>query len=212
MATQHIDTQARLTTLIVCFNITVDTLEILANGLQAVFLEAIANTARSLLKNIETVRQNKRTCLELMEQTHELLNAIILLHIKSETGGILPPSVLNHIGRFTEQVLVKESTFELTTGHRTLHKIHTFVESQQTSSKIKQFFHQGEMNTLLKDCKNGLTQGLEFLQFRNTNIMTDVSKMLAEAKQRHQESIYDDQGLFSIPRQFQINLNAAIRA
>jgi hypothetical protein len=37
-----------------------------------------------------------------MEQTHELLNAIIILHIKSETGGVLLPSVLNHIGKFTE--------------------------------------------------------------------------------------------------------------
>jgi hypothetical protein len=31
----------------------VDTLEILSNGLQAAFLAAIANTTRSLLKNIE---------------------------------------------------------------------------------------------------------------------------------------------------------------
>ncbi|KAF7359605.1 hypothetical protein MVEN_00684300 [Mycena venus] len=85
-------------------------------------------------QNIETAKRNKRTY----------------------TGGILPPSVLNHIGKFTE----------------TLHKIHTFVESQQGGSKVKQFFHQGEMNTLLKDCKNGLTQGLEFFQLKNTGIIT----------------------------------------
>jgi hypothetical protein len=48
-----------------------------------------------------------------MEQTHELLSAIISLHIKSETGGVLPPSVLNHIGKFKEQVLVKDSKFKL---------------------------------------------------------------------------------------------------
>jgi hypothetical protein len=36
-----------------CFAITVDTLELLANGLNAAFLEAIANTTQSLLKNIE---------------------------------------------------------------------------------------------------------------------------------------------------------------
>jgi hypothetical protein len=53
MPTKHTDTQVRLNTLITCFAITVDTLEVLANGLNAAFLEAIANTTRSLLKNIE---------------------------------------------------------------------------------------------------------------------------------------------------------------
>ncbi|KAJ6574506.1 hypothetical protein B0H19DRAFT_1063459 [Mycena capillaripes] len=173
MPTQPTDTQVRLNTLTTCFTITVETLEILANSLQAAFMVAITNTTRSLLKNIETVRRNKRTCVELMEQTHELLNAIIMLHIKSETGGVLPPSVLNHIGNFTE----------------TLHKIHTFVESQQTASKVKQLFRQGDMSTLLKDCRNGLTQGLDFFLLKNTSIMSNVSKMQAEAKQRHQEVI-----------------------
>jgi chaperonin GroEL (HSP60 family) len=53
MPTLHTDTQVRLKALITCFGITVDTLEILANSLKAGFLEAIANTTQSLLKNIE---------------------------------------------------------------------------------------------------------------------------------------------------------------
>jgi hypothetical protein len=53
MPTQHTDTQVRLNTLITCFAMTVDTLEVLANSLKAGFLEAIANTTQSLLKNIE---------------------------------------------------------------------------------------------------------------------------------------------------------------
>ncbi|KAJ7310791.1 hypothetical protein DFH08DRAFT_756995, partial [Mycena albidolilacea] len=127
--------------------------------------------AQSLLKNIETVKKNKRTCIELMEQTHELLNAIIILHINSDTGGILLPSTLNHIGKFTE----------------TLQKIHSFVEAHQSSSKVKQFFRQGEISTLLKGCKNGLKQGLDFFWLKNTGIMSNISKMQAVAKQRHQE-------------------------
>jgi hypothetical protein len=89
---------------------------------------------------------------------------------------------------------------------RTLRKIHTFIESQQNGSKVKQFFRQGEMNTLLKDCKNGLTQGLDFFRvsfshrlynnslciilstkLKNMGIIADVSKMQEEAEQRHQE-------------------------
>jgi hypothetical protein len=47
------DTQIQLNTLVMCFTIMVETLEILANTLQTTFLEAITNTTRSLLKNIE---------------------------------------------------------------------------------------------------------------------------------------------------------------
>ncbi|KAF7359950.1 hypothetical protein MVEN_00721800 [Mycena venus] len=196
MPTQPTDTQVRLNTLTACFTIMVDSLEVLANTLNAAFLEAIANTTRSLLKNIETVKKNKRTSIELMEQTHELLNAIIILHVESDTSGVLPPSVLNHVGKFTEQVLMEDSKFKLTTGSRTLQKIHTFVESQQSGSKVKQFLRQGEMNTLLKDCKNGLTQGFDFFKLKNTGIMADVSKMQAEAEQRHQEVLSMINGLF----------------
>jgi hypothetical protein len=55
----------------------------------------------------------------------------------------------------------------LTTVIRTLHKIHTFVEAQQNSSKLKIFFRQSEMGTLLKDCKAGLQQGFENFQVRH---------------------------------------------
>jgi hypothetical protein len=53
------------------------------------------------------------------------------------------------------------------TAIRILYKIHTFVEAQQKSSKVKKFLRQGEMSTLLKDCKAGLQQGLEIFQVRH---------------------------------------------
>jgi hypothetical protein len=102
-----------------------------------------------------------------MEQTYELLNAILIVHIKSDTGGELPPSVLTHIGNFTEYVAClgkQKLCLVLTTAIRTLHKIHTFVEAQQNGSRVKKFFRQGEMSTLLSDCKAGLQQGFEFFQ------------------------------------------------
>jgi hypothetical protein len=50
------------------------------------------------------VKQNKDDCAQLLEQTHELLNAIIIVHLKSDTGAELPPSVLAHIGKFTQYI------------------------------------------------------------------------------------------------------------
>jgi hypothetical protein len=37
-----------------------------------------------------------------MEKTHNLLNAILIAYIKSDTGADLPPLMLKHIGKFTE--------------------------------------------------------------------------------------------------------------
>jgi hypothetical protein len=52
----------------------------------------------------------------------------------------------------------------VTTCFRTLHKIHTFIETQQKGSKVKILFRQGELNALLKDCKAGLEQGFNFFE------------------------------------------------
>ncbi|KAJ7749397.1 hypothetical protein B0H16DRAFT_873419 [Mycena metata] len=57
---------------------------------------------------------------------------------------------------------------------RTLHKIHTFIEAQQNGSKVKKFFRQGELSGLLKDCKAGLQQGLEFFQVRAVHTKVDL--------------------------------------
>ncbi|KAJ7318398.1 hypothetical protein DFH08DRAFT_820000 [Mycena albidolilacea] len=77
MPTRSSRTQVRLSMLTTCFAITVDTMEILADSLNATFLMAIVHTTRSLLKNIEA-------------------------SWFSDTGGVLPPTELNQIGNFIE--------------------------------------------------------------------------------------------------------------
>jgi hypothetical protein len=93
-----------------------------------------------------------------------MLNAIIMVHINSETGTELDPNALNQIGEFTRSFYCIEALVMLNRLPRTLHKIHAFVEGQQNTSKIKRFFRHSEMSTLLKDCKAGLHQGLGFFQ------------------------------------------------
>ncbi|KAJ7806667.1 P-loop containing nucleoside triphosphate hydrolase protein [Mycena leptocephala] len=131
-------------------------------------MEDLPTRSKELKK---TVKQNKDDRSLLMEQAHELLNAVISVHISSDTGAELPPSVLNQIGKFTE----------------TLHKIHTFVEAQQKASKVKSFFCHGEMSGLLKECKAGLQQGLDFFQIKTLDLMKDVIKMQEDANNRHKE-------------------------
>ncbi|KAJ7697301.1 P-loop containing nucleoside triphosphate hydrolase protein [Mycena metata] len=161
-------TEVRLNNISKCVAITVNTLDVLVNTLNIRGLEAISNTTQSLLELVKSVKQNKGDCAELMEHTHELLNAIIMVYIKSDTGAELPPSTLNQIVKFTE----------------TLHKIHTFVEAQQGGSKIKKLFRHGELAALLKDCKAGLQQGFNFFNIKTVN---DVREMQDQAQLKHQE-------------------------
>ncbi|KAJ7892451.1 hypothetical protein B0H13DRAFT_1886794 [Mycena leptocephala] len=171
MPLQSTETQVRLNSIVTCLTGVVKTLEILADSVRAPFLEPISNTSRSLLTVVQTVRKNKSDCTHLMEQTCKLLYAVVSLHLKSETGPELSPSQLNHLGKFTE----------------TLHKIHTFVEAQQDKSRLRRFFHQAEMNTVLKDCNVGLQQALDAFKIQDTNLLKDVADMQKYAQERHQE-------------------------
>ncbi|KAJ7821123.1 hypothetical protein B0H14DRAFT_1337019 [Mycena olivaceomarginata] len=170
MPSQPTASQVRLNNITTCLMMTINALELLANNFDTPFLQAILNTTQSLLDHIQAVKQNKDSCVQLMEQTYTLINAIIVVH-GSATSGVLPPTILENIGKFTE----------------TLHKIHTFVEAQRTGNKIKKFFRQGELSMLFRDCQSGLKQGLNFFQIGGANIMTDLSKMRQEAEQRNQE-------------------------
>ncbi|KAJ7495201.1 hypothetical protein FB451DRAFT_363826 [Mycena latifolia] len=107
----------------------------------------------------------------MLEQVHELLYAIIWVHVKSDTGGELSPSILDNLGKFTE----------------TLHKIHTFIEAEQEKSKIKHFFRQGEMKALLKACHAGLGQALEVFKIQSTRVLSDMVKMQEHAQKTHME-------------------------
>jgi hypothetical protein len=56
--------------------------------------------------------------------------------------------------------------------------IQAFVESGHDGNRIKRFFRQGEINTLLKNCRTGLHQAQEV--FKVGNIMT--FRMIAVSK------------------------------
>ncbi|KAJ7020335.1 hypothetical protein C8F04DRAFT_1242049 [Mycena alexandri] len=177
-------TETRLKTISIRVAITAATLGVFVNTLKISALGAILNTTESLLRILEAIKPDNNNCAELMEHVNKLLNAIVGVYIKSDTGTELPLSIVNQITK-------------------TLHKIHTFVEAQQSGSKIKKFFRQGELNALLKDCKAGLQEGSAFFQagpsiptgcqltmvkVRTTiDVLADVREMQDQAHLRHQE-------------------------
>ncbi|KAJ7775789.1 hypothetical protein B0H14DRAFT_3588195 [Mycena olivaceomarginata] len=163
--------QNKLENVVTGLTMATGTLEIIADTMQTPFLGAIINTTQAVLENIQTVRKYKDDCVELLEQIHKLLNAIIILYIKSDAEGEMPPDVLHHVGKFTE----------------ILHRVYTFIEAQQKGNKLKSFFHQGELNTLLKDCQTGLQQSFDFFQIEGHRALTDITEIRKDAQKRHQE-------------------------
>ncbi|KAJ7154909.1 hypothetical protein C8R43DRAFT_1186258 [Mycena crocata] len=164
-------TQIRANNILASLSIAVNTLELLCDSFNTPFLDAILRTTQSLVKYVPTVQQNKTDCVQMMEQVHELLYAIIGLHITSETGGELSPATLSNVGKFAE----------------TLHKIHTFVEAQQGKSKMRQCLYHGQIGRLLKDCNAGLQQGLNAFSVQGVDILKHTANMKFHAERKHQE-------------------------
>ncbi|KAF8208996.1 hypothetical protein K438DRAFT_1929994 [Mycena galopus ATCC 62051] len=163
--------QVRLNNITTSLKIAANTVKIVAESFNTPFLAEISITTLSLLENIQMVKQNRAICVQLMEETHKLLNAIVIVYLESDTSAELSPDVLKQLGRFAE----------------TLHKVHTFLESQQNGNKVKQFFRQGEMSTLLKDRRSGLKEAFAFFQVPAGNVMSNIAKMREDAEQQHKQ-------------------------
>ncbi|KAJ7108402.1 hypothetical protein C8R43DRAFT_1243567 [Mycena crocata] len=166
--------KTRLEGTIACLTPALEVLNELHDTSGLPFAPVIASTLASLIVKLQTARRNTEECLKLTQNIHELIYGIIAMHVKSEAGGMLSPTTLYDLAKFTE----------------TLHKIHTFVEAQQDGSKIKNFFRQGQMNTLLKECRIGLEQAHEVFKFETgLTTVTSSHQMATRIQLLHDELV-----------------------
>ncbi|KAJ7134079.1 hypothetical protein C8R43DRAFT_1239369, partial [Mycena crocata] len=164
-------TQIRLDNVVVLLTTAVVTLDMLSDACNTPFLVSIVSTVRSMVTLAQSVKQNRKDCTDLLKKIHELLSAIIGLYTDPDFEGDFPPTVLHGLGKFAQ----------------TLHKIHVFVEGQQEGGRVKQFFRQVQMNTMLKDSKLGLQQALVDFNTDNSNHLKDLAEMEKYAEEQHQE-------------------------
>ncbi|KAJ7146624.1 hypothetical protein C8R44DRAFT_898726 [Mycena epipterygia] len=160
-----------LDNIIACLTPMISLLNDLSDAFGTPFIPAIANTTLSLITLVQNVKKNKEECIKLMENIHELLYSVVNLHIKSGTASSLPPSTLAAIGELME----------------TLHKVYAFMEAQQDGNKIKHFFRQSEMKTLLNECRMGLQQAFDVFKMEGVNIHGSIVEMQKETAKNHQE-------------------------
>ncbi|KAJ7809897.1 hypothetical protein B0H14DRAFT_2607708 [Mycena olivaceomarginata] len=141
-------TEDHMKNIIACLKPAIALLQEVQDAFATPFVQAILNTTISLATAIQNVKKNKDKCIQLTEHVHQVLYALVDLHVKSETPGSLPPATLDHVGKFMEYGL-----------SGTMHKICTFVEAQG-GNRIKSFFRQSEITSLLKDCQTGMQHAL----------------------------------------------------
>ena len=125
MPRQPTVTEIRLENLAACLASAVTLLTELNDAFAPSFVQPISNTVASLLKLVQVLRapmrnalthqicqnvkQNKKECAELLENIHQVLFAIINLHIKSEAAGSLSPAMTEHVGSFMKYVKFTQS-------------------------------------------------------------------------------------------------------
>ncbi|KAJ6603330.1 hypothetical protein DFH09DRAFT_1068498 [Mycena vulgaris] len=173
-------TDIQLANIITCLTPLVPLLTELHDGFGTPFVQAISNTTLSLISVVQNITRNKEECVQLMVGIHRLVSAVINLHLQSKPVGTLSPAMLDSIGEFTQH--------RKTRLFRTLHKIHTFVEAQQNGNKIKQFFRQAEMNTLLRKCRAGLQQAVDVFRIGAApTILSDITEMQQTTQDMHNE-------------------------
>ncbi|KAJ7463164.1 hypothetical protein FB451DRAFT_1493879 [Mycena latifolia] len=195
-------TEFRLKNTVACLPPVIALLNELSDTFGTPFVPAITNTTLSLISAVQNVRKNKEDCIRLLDDIYHLLCSIVNLHLKSEPRGDLPPATLQHVGKFTQ----------------TLHKIHTFVEAQQEGSQIKHFFRQGEMKTLLSECRVGVQQAFEVFQTETgITALENIAQMKEEMDRMQKEvleliSTLSDGTASDRSSSFNLHFNAASQA
>ncbi|KAF8145812.1 hypothetical protein K438DRAFT_2097044 [Mycena galopus ATCC 62051] len=125
------------------------------------FVQSIWNTIQGLINLVQV-----------MENIHRIVYAIIKLHMTSETVGSLSPSMLDNIGKFMD----------------TLHKTYAFIEMQQEGNRIKHLFRSNEMNKLLQACHAGMNQAMEIFEIQTgTETLNDIREFKNQASLTQKE-------------------------
>ncbi|KAJ7142600.1 hypothetical protein C8R44DRAFT_924212 [Mycena epipterygia] len=158
MPTHPTVTNSRLNNILVCLIPTITLLNEVNDTFGTPFIKAISNTTLSLVTAVQNIKRNKDQCVQLMENIHQILHAIINLHLTPKTAG------------------------------KTLHKIHTFVNAQQDGNRLKYFFRQSEMNTLHKDCFEGLEEAVKFFMVEaGFHLVEGIAEWQQKTQKMHQE-------------------------
>ncbi|KAJ6614913.1 hypothetical protein B0H10DRAFT_119020 [Mycena sp. CBHHK59/15] len=159
----------RLVTVLQYASTSVSVLRDIAQSSPGPFLATVASLTTAILTSVQTVKSNRHECLQMVESIRQLLCAMIDLH--RDSNDLFRPATLHNVGNFA----------------RTLQMIYTFVEVQQSTSKVRRFFRRGEISLQLKECKVGLQQAVEsFTVHLDIATSSEMAKMRIDSERQHE--------------------------
>ncbi|KAJ7056319.1 hypothetical protein C8F01DRAFT_1311089 [Mycena amicta] len=154
-----------------------------ANALQEVaglqnappYLETAAGLSLLVLDGARRVRANRAQCIQLVEQIHEVLCALVTLC--GGAGGDVPTlslslGMLHSISQLTE----------------TLQQAHAYVSAQADTGMFKRIIKQAEHAARFEECSASLRKALEAFGIRS-HVLLQVEQMHDEARKRHEELV-----------------------
>ncbi|KAJ7451367.1 hypothetical protein FB451DRAFT_1525746 [Mycena latifolia] len=148
-----------LDSIVTCLNAVLPVVNELHDSFGTPFMQAISATTLNLISAVQNVKNNKDDCIQLMQNIHGILFAIVKLHLQSEPQGL--PSTFNF---------------------RPDWEVH-----KQEKNRFKHFLRQSEMRMLLKDCRAGLQQALEVFKIETgPSILADALEIQEQTEKLHE--------------------------
>ncbi|KAJ7112025.1 hypothetical protein C8R43DRAFT_153306 [Mycena crocata] len=118
------------------------------------------------------MKSHKDEWLQVTEQIHEVLCAIISLYPDAETDGVVPSGLLYDIGRFTE----------------TLQKLYTCLKTQQEMGKLKRLFKHLQNVSQLETCKAELQESRDIFRVHVGQMtISGIARMEKTAADLHED-------------------------
>ncbi|KAJ7150922.1 hypothetical protein C8R43DRAFT_1191511, partial [Mycena crocata] len=145
------------------------TLQDVAEASHVPFLKAAATASSLMLTGIQAMKTSQAGHWRIVDLVHRLL--CIIVHIYLTEGAVLPPKMLNSIGKFA----------------RTLKSIQISLQCQQELGKIKRFVRQHETSAQLQSYEGDLQVILDDLNLNEINGATQMVEFASDARQRHEE-------------------------
>ncbi|KAF7325475.1 hypothetical protein MKEN_00396100 [Mycena kentingensis (nom. inval.)] len=144
-------------------------IQVLSDGTETPFLEAMCLAVKPILSIIQNLKSNKTNCINLLERVNQVLCAVISMH--------LVPAPSLHSAQLVEMGRIV----------KTLHAVFTLLETQRDASRIKRFFKQGEDAAMFKACNVNLGDIPRALEMQNVglvNTIREVENDLASAQNK----------------------------
>ncbi|KAJ7912160.1 hypothetical protein B0H13DRAFT_2007882 [Mycena leptocephala] len=165
---------ARLENLIEYTILAATTLKEIAQSAQVPCLLLTSSLSLMILEFVSASKATKELTIQMIEQIHEILCAIIGLYSSTAMDRILPSEVLYDIATFIE----------------TLQKIYTFMKGQQEMGKIKQLFKQGTNAAQLEACKASLQEALTAFRVQiGVSTLSGMAQVRKDVEQQHEELV-----------------------